>query len=101
MWEMTSTPSPFPRLLIVSIARCFCQDVKCSCQVKGGLGLPFTDSGAAGHVGAATAHLGRVTNDGATGGSGEAAPIPGEVEDSRCSSYSVQVWFRAIDTVVI
>ena len=63
--------------------------------------MPLTDSGAAGHVGAATAHLGRVTNDGtAGGGSGEAAPMPGEVEDSRCSSYSVQVWFSAIDTVV-
>ena len=69
--------------------------------MKEGKGLPFIDSGAAEHVGAATAHLGRVTNDGATGGSGEAAPMPGEVEDSRRSSYSIQVWFSATDTVVL
>lgn len=77
------------------------------CQVQlpseGKKGLPLTwgvvdDSGVAGHVGAAAAHLGRVADDGATGGSGDAAPTLAEVEDSRCGSYSVQIWFSATDT---
>ena len=77
------------------------------CQVQlpseGKKGLPLTwgvvdDSGVAGHVGAAAAHLGRVADDGATGGSGDAAPTFAEVEDSRCGSYSVQIWFSATDT---
>ena len=35
---------------------------------------------------------------GPRGGRGMQPPPPGEVEDSRCGSYSVQIWFSATDT---